>query len=416
MATMTAVESPRVYFLHIPKTSGRATALYLEAQFRAGEVCPARTGPEIDRLGPAALCRYRLFHGDLGASVLGRLPADTAIVTFAREPMERAISHWKMVLRTPIHHRHADLVANGSSFEWFLRTMAANPMTRLLSALDDGPYDEPRNLANWNEAERVDRAIARLESCAVVGLTRCHDDSIALLAARFGWAPPVTLPRINAAPASQPAYEPTPRECELFAERNAADVAVYPRAVELFERRRRLIDPDLVRRLHEGRLAAAGTDLAAPLVVDVGAHAPGAGWLPPTRVHDTLARGIGAGGVATLDLPVRLPPSSAIEVRCPLVGDVGDIESLAVEVDGAPVAVSARREPEAVVLHGVVPHTTRRAGFTRIRLRAASTCATRIGLATSESVIDLSVGVATVTLLPVQRAGHVATAPGGNPC
>lgn len=406
---MIGTESPRAYFLALPRTTRAATGMYLEAQFRSGETCPARTTLEFDRLDRDALARYRLFISDHGASVLGRIPADTAVVTFVRDPLARAISLWRMTGRTPDHPRHAELLANDSSFEWFLQTMVANPMARLLSAAEDAPVGAGWDANPWDGGVLIDRAVARIESCAAVGLHEFHDESIRLIAHRFGWAPPHHPPLLDPVPLRHTHFEPTARAREILATRHAADLAVYSRAAELFERRRRLVDRDVSRRLYERRLACHATDLTQRVVIDVGRSAPGSGWLPSVEVDDGHVRGIGPDGRATIDLPIRLPRFARIEVCCSASGNVAAIDRLTVGVNGMPVALQARFEGGAVVLHGVVPKGAEPPPFTCIEFRTEHNFRNGFGEEATHSGLDFGVAVSSVALMPYEPSRLRAT-------
>lgn len=362
----------KVCFLHISKASGTSVQVYLRSQFADLQVAPARFGAEYAALDPTRLADFDLFHAECDASVIARLPPATSVVTMVREPLARARSHWRYVMRIPGHPLRAQLPDPHVAFGDFLDAMPANPMARLLAAVE---VDHPRSL--WNPScevdddELLDRATARLEACSFVGLTEHHDESIAQIAHLFGWAPPGALPVTNAVPSTSPADEPTAAEEAAFCTRHQVDIELYRVATAMFHRRARLTDGPARSCAYERRLTQLSEPLTDRLIVDVCSPIQGSGWLPVAGDGIDRLRPVAAGVAgATIDLPVTLGPFTMLDVTCPAIASTEVLDTLEVTVDDQPVLLSHRNGPLGLVLRAAVPVTRIGRGFTRIRFRA----------------------------------------------
>jgi Phytanoyl-CoA dioxygenase (PhyH) len=390
-----------VCFLHIPKTSGTSVALYLESQFRATEICGAREGDEFVALGRSKLRDFSYFHAACDASVIGILPRSTAVLTMLRQPIKRAYSHWRYIQRMPDHRLHEEFQSEQSSFEQFVIQMPTNAMARLLAAPEGS---SPRCLweqtGAWDDAELLDRALARLDACAVVGLTSFHDESIAQIAHHFGWTPPGLLPTTNAAPVLTHPTAPTPSAQSVFDERNAVDNKLYGAAVTMFERRRRLVDSATRTLIYEQSLAAETAPLTRRLVIDVCNPMRGAGWLPVVDTERGMIRPIGVGGQASIDVAVTVGRFTKLEVVCPAVASTVALESLQITANGEPLMFGHRIDPEGVTLHAALPPTAADDTFIRIGFNASGGAAVPPGHTLADSDIEATLGVARIELIP----------------
>jgi hypothetical protein len=360
-------------FLHVPKTSGTSVMLYLESQFTATETCPARTADEYRALGAAALARHRLYRAECDASVLDLLPPAIPVVTVLRHPLDRAFSHWRYIGRLPEHRLHEQFQRGHGTFQEFFATMPPNPMARLLAARggDTSPRSVWEDREPWRDDELLERALARLDSFAVVGVTERHDDTLAAIADHFGWAPPTDLPRTNAAPASLAGARhagPRPADARRFAVSNAVDLALYEHAAERLARWVRVHDATDRQARYERRLGADTRDLTRRTVVDLCGPVQGSGWLKVVDTERGPMRPLGSGGCATLDLPLRLGRFTKLELTVPAVASEAALASLAVTANGTALSLSPRPVADGVTVHAVLPPSEAGDRFTRIEI------------------------------------------------
>lgn len=202
------------YFLHIRKTAGTSLINLLE---RSGRFlpCPSDCWSELLLLKKEELQEYNLFRGhffDHLASYLGR---ELTTFTFLRDPVARAVSEYEHIRRNPKHFFHRRIRRQGS-FLTYLRDPVTQPMvrnfqTRTLSApcdpravwdgLPPGQRTEARLEeilytadTGMSDETALSRAMARLETCASIGITERMEPSLALLGETLGI--PI-LPRIK---------------------------------------------------------------------------------------------------------------------------------------------------------------------------------------------------------------------------
>jgi hypothetical protein len=193
---VTAVPKPALLFLHIPKTGGITLRQVVERQYPR-----ARTHLVGDPYWafwdmPEHLrARLRLVEGHMPLGLHAALPQPSTYVTMLREPLERVVSDYYYLLRTPTAKFHdevtsrrmslADLVRSGISVEF------DNEQTRLLG---DDPWVE----FGACSTEMVDAAKRNLrERFAAVGLVERFDLSLLVMARALGWRRPLYYVRRN---------------------------------------------------------------------------------------------------------------------------------------------------------------------------------------------------------------------------
>lgn len=415
-----------LYFLHIPKTAGSTLSRYLEAGFRADEVCPASTWDALLKLSPDKLGTYRLFRGHFGAMLHDVLPRRPDVITFLRDPVEQAVSAWLYLQRHPTNPQHAEVMRQGPDFAAYVRARPANPQARYLG-IDVAPPEllrrrsfrgysrghEAHELfvrATEGQPDLLARAVGRLHECLAFGIVDRFNDSLELVADSLGWAPPGGFASVNVKPAEQAAYRPTEEEIEVLRTRDGIDFALVDRARELFEARRAAMMRRHPRLRYERRLSALAAPLREVLTVDLGEPFGGTGWLPPLRVLSGWVRWMGPAGHASIDIPALLPPRTRIDVLCVAVMSRGLIESWTLEVNGTPVSLSRTPWDTGVLYSGVVDGSPdERAGFTRLVIRVPETV--RCGLGTN-GVLDLGIAVSWVILRPPSASAGDPPPPG----
>ncbi len=188
--------TPKVIFLHLPKTAGMSLRGLFVKNYRgtphfntdlkeltdeAWQKCLDR----IRQVPPDDLERYRVFKGHMPFGLHKILPGPVEYITFLREPVQRVISHYRMLCRKNI--LPSNLVIDPAKKEWnlgayppFFRDLD-NLQTRLLSGsslnLPFGACTE----------EHLNQAKANLDQFKFVGLTEQFDLSLMLLKRLCGW-------------------------------------------------------------------------------------------------------------------------------------------------------------------------------------------------------------------------------------
>jgi len=236
--------NPKIIFFHIPKTAGMSLRGLLVRNYRNGPHFNTNIAGDfstkswneflerINKMAPEELDRQVVFKGHMFFGLHEVLPGPSWYITFLRDPVERSISHYKMLCRlkasAPAHE------IDPSKKDWnmseapdFLRCLD-NFQTRLLAGTDVTlPFgactEEHLRIAKAN----MDRHFK------FVGLTEQFDLSLLLLRRVCGWGWRFYIPD-NVAPSTpfqMPAGVP-----EAIRRLNNLDLELYRYAQERFDR------------------------------------------------------------------------------------------------------------------------------------------------------------------------------------
>ena len=184
-----------------------------------------RRSPRAERARPRLLVSHMIF------GIHESVPRDSAYFTMLREPVARALSQYRHVLRRPEHRLHADAAAGELTLERYVTGGVAlemdNGQTRALAGDIETPFGQctPEMLA---------RAKHNLdEHFAVAGVTERFDEMLVALGHEFGWRN-LFYVRANAAPEGQ-RVPVTEADREMIRTQNALDCELYRHVVERFD-------------------------------------------------------------------------------------------------------------------------------------------------------------------------------------
>jgi hypothetical protein len=220
---------PLVVFVHIQKTAGKSLRQLLYRQYKRRRTRLVKnyfTQAEnsetfVRELAASPPPDLRVAHGHMLFWPDHGWPEGTEFFTMLRDPVDRVISHyyWLRARNEKFQKTLGQAVADGS--------IEDNLQTRVISALMP-PFGELPQ-------EALERAIERLESFSVVGLTERFDESVVLLTRTFGWRRMVYT-RENVTPNRKPRDEISDEEIELIREHNALDLELHAAARRHFKR------------------------------------------------------------------------------------------------------------------------------------------------------------------------------------
>jgi len=249
--------SSPVYFLHIPKTAGTTFHTFLSTQYDESDICPAHLWSQLLAWSPEQIGKCSLIRGHFYAHLHRYVPQAMRYVTFVRDPVERALSHYGHIMAAAPHYLHARAHAMGD-FGSYLRdpelaTTLNNFQVRALAVEFDPPSvaaamsrEELSNLElerhievhvpTQSTQQLLDIATFRLKQACFVGITEQMNESVALARERFHWHRPAEIESHNANPQRLRASDLPAGDLALLRKLNEADYELYGAA------RRRLTD------------------------------------------------------------------------------------------------------------------------------------------------------------------------------
>jgi hypothetical protein len=188
--------TPKVIFLHIPKTAGMSLrGLFVknyrgapqfntdlkDLTFEAWQTCLDM----VKQMPSENLEQFRVFKGHMPFGLHKVLPGPVDYITFLREPVKRVISHYRMLHRKNVFP--SGLVIDPSKKNWNLDAFPTffrdldNLQTRMLSGAN---LNDPFGTCT---EEHLRQAKANLDQFKFVGLTEQFDLSLMLLKRLCGW-------------------------------------------------------------------------------------------------------------------------------------------------------------------------------------------------------------------------------------
>lgn len=181
-----------VIFLHIPKAAGSTLHSVLRGYYPKESVChipvsiPNREAVYAD-LNRDQRARVRLIKGHLLFGIHRLVPDRFTYITVLRHPVDRVVSHYYYVRRTPRHRLFETLRSSDMSLEEYVTSKTAlelnNGQVRALYGPDHLEVEYGECMPAMFE-----QAVHNLRThFSVVGLTDRFDESLLLMRQLLGW-------------------------------------------------------------------------------------------------------------------------------------------------------------------------------------------------------------------------------------
>jgi hypothetical protein len=231
-------------YVHIPKCGGTSVNVLL------GRIFPAEQGVRLLEHHPRRLANntaglgwHPCYCGHVVYRFRDLLPARTAVITFLRDPVDRAISAFYFFRSlgraklaeeqtTPGLDRCCEL-----SLDEFLE---AEPLAARvnLGNIQTWMFSQPEmyHVSRWRPLTRADLDEARrnLERVAFVGVSDRFEESIRLLCRMCDWPLPDTVPHENRTPVRPAKEEVSPKARAALEELTTLDADLYRLGTDLF--------------------------------------------------------------------------------------------------------------------------------------------------------------------------------------
>lgn len=227
-----------IVYLHIPKTAGSTLYRILENHYPFKNIYTIWQNGSLNdfkQLEPKKRASILLLRGHFGYGLSAHLPQKCTWFTILRHPIERTISYYHFIRRSPHHYCYDRVTQNNLSLEEFLTsqmdTLADNGQTRLLANLQTG-HEIPFGQCT---TETLNQAKHNLKAnMAVVGLTEFFDETLLLLQKAFGWHN-IYYSRQNVSRNKLSQAELPGSTLEIIHQTNQLDAALYQFAEQLFQ-------------------------------------------------------------------------------------------------------------------------------------------------------------------------------------
>lgn len=224
------MDTDTIIFLHIPKTGGRSLQNILLRKYSSDEVITdAHTKlNEISEWPDDRKRQIRYLQGHFVYGAHKILPQECRYITTLRDPIDRVISHYYFLKRSPSHPLHDTIVQQNLSLEDYVTSgicdEVSNDQVRLVAGVErTSPVDldEMLKMAKDN----IDNKFL------VVGLLENFNETLVLLKRRLGLRN--IFYGIRNQTIGRPLKEQIPeRILHLITELNYADIALYSYAKE----------------------------------------------------------------------------------------------------------------------------------------------------------------------------------------
>lgn len=231
-----------ITFIHIPKTAGSTLRYILYRMYKPNQVFPvyseSATSAEIkiSQLKVEQPETISLILGHIPYGVFGKTDFANTFITVLRDPIDRIISHYYFVKRSPDHHLYSEIASQNLTLDEYvlsgISTELDNGQTRMLC--DASSLDIPFGKCTESMLKEAEFNVSN--RIATVGLTEDFDRSIIFMKRMFGWRQPYYVSQNRSHSRSQKP-EISPKIIEHIKEQNQYDIALYEYARVLFYER-----------------------------------------------------------------------------------------------------------------------------------------------------------------------------------
>ena len=227
-------------FLHIPKTAGTTLHNIIERQYEPEAIYTFGSDAhasveEFRNLSLAERENIQLLRGHMAFGLHEFLPSTNDYFTILREPVERVISYYNFILRTPDHYLYQIIQSDKLSLFELLQSklplMMNDAQVRLLSGVwGDVPFGEVSKTM-------LSTAMSNLEKFfVVVGITKEFDKTLFLLRDALNWESNILYERRNVSNGSGASNMIPAETVSLIKQINQMDIQLYEYAKTLFSR------------------------------------------------------------------------------------------------------------------------------------------------------------------------------------
>jgi len=245
------MDQKTLIFLHIPKTAGRSLQDIILRQYRDGTTITDvhKRRSEIKAWPDSAKRTIKYMQGHVAYGIHEILPQRTAYITMMRDPVDRVISHYYFIKRSPEHPLNRVIMERNFGLEDYARFEGSkelqNDQARLIAGVGKDELVAP--------AEVLEKAIRNVETnFLMIGLVERFDETLVYLKRKLGWRN--IFYGVRNQTINRPSKDEIPnRTQQEIAKRNRTDIELYAYAQEALANK--IVDegPDFVREVNRFR-------------------------------------------------------------------------------------------------------------------------------------------------------------------
>jgi hypothetical protein len=151
------IDYKSLIFLHIPKAAGTSLHRIIGRQYPQPSIFSIDGADvygsieEFKGLSESQRARIACLKGHMPFGLHRYLPQPCAYITFLRDPIDRIVSHYYFVLRTPSHYLYEQVTSQRMTLDDYVRSgisgELSNGQTKLLAGDEENPPSDMLEVA-----------------------------------------------------------------------------------------------------------------------------------------------------------------------------------------------------------------------------------------------------------------------------
>lgn len=228
-----------VVFLHIPKAAGTTLHDVLERQYARDRIYNV-IGPRDVRIDAFRALpvderrRYRLIKGHMHFGLHELIPNPTTYITVLRDPVDRVLSHYFYVKRTPRHYLYKHVTEKSITLEEYVSSRMSLELNngQVRALFGSGHVDVPYGTCT---REMLIAANHNLQHhFSIVGIAERFDETLLLMKRAMGWKRPPVYVRKNVTKSRLRRTDVAASVIRRIEADNELDIELYDRARSAF--------------------------------------------------------------------------------------------------------------------------------------------------------------------------------------
>lgn len=221
-----------IIFIHVPKTAGRSFIKIIKRQyknkntFQINPTAVSQSTKHFQTLSQKKRYKYKCLLGHMQYGLHQYMTPETKYISFIRNPVDRIISHYYYVIRTPEHYLYSYIQKNIVSLKDYISLNSYSELT-------NGQVRDISGLSS-NDDHALNVALKNINSnFQFVGLTEYFDESLIIFQKQLNWKNIIYIKQNVST--NKPLKENIPEEIlETIRQNNQLDLILYESVKQKF--------------------------------------------------------------------------------------------------------------------------------------------------------------------------------------